>query len=81
MVRVDGVAMSYRALCQLSDVTCARKQIQVNSVLSHMWQEEVHSHVGRNVVLTMFDDRHPEFVQKVLHRVLSLRRSVARVFV
>lgn len=71
MLRVKGQSMSYRQFCE--SVKCTGKRMQVNSVLSHLWNDEMHHD---NVALTMFDARHPESIQKALHRLISLRRSV-----
>lgn len=71
LIRVDGVSTSYREYCQA--VACSTNRMAVNSVLSHLWTEEVHSH---GVVLTMFDARHPETVQKVLHRAIASGRQL-----
>lgn len=70
MLRMAGVSLSYREFCESHK--CDNKRMPVNSVLSHVWEEESHG----NVVLTMFDSRHPEVFQKAIHRLTSLRRSV-----
>lgn len=75
MVRFKGEGMSYRQLCGTEEVSCNRRRMSVNSVLSHLWTEvRVHD----DVVLTMLDARHPEFVQKSLHRLVSVKRSIAK---
>lgn len=73
MLRVAGESMSYRAFCETR--ACDTKRMLVNSVLSHVWEEETHN---GNVVLTMLDSRHPESFQKAIHRITSLKRSVVR---
>lgn len=71
MVRVNGLTKSYSQYCELNK--CAKDKMEVNSVLSHIWQDEDH---GNGVQLTMFDVRHPEMVQKVLHRLTAVRRGI-----
>lgn len=72
MIRVNDKAMSYGEYCKV--VKCQVKDnVLVNSVLSHIWEEESH---GSNVKLTMFDIRHPEFIQSILHRTMSATRRL-----
>lgn len=77
MVRVNGMATSYRELCNRAGVACESKRMAVNSVLSHLWEETTHDD---GVSLTMLDARHPETLQKMMHRAIAVRRSIARVF-
>lgn len=74
MLRVDGKKVSYALYCETKE--CTTGSVEVNSVMSHMWKEEEHD----GAVLTMFDHRHPEIVQKVLHRLISFRRAAAKKF-
>lgn len=71
MLRVHGMPMSYYAYCQRSEVVCVGKQVKVNSVMSHLWKDANHSN---GVLLTMLDSRHPEIVQRMLHRSIALVR-------
>lgn len=73
MVRLNGKAISYAALCE--ERKCTIDRMQVNSVLSHKWTEQEHDN---GVVLTMLDARHPETVQKSLHRLTSARRAISK---
>lgn len=75
MLRVEGKSVSYREYCEV--VSCDKKTMKVNSVFSHMWEEQTHNN---GVVLTMFDGRHPETVQKALHQLMAAGRSVANRF-
>lgn len=75
MVRVNGMATSYREYCNRAGVSCESKRMAVNSVLSHLWEETRHDD---GVSLTMLDARHPETLQKMMHRAIAIRRSVAR---
>lgn len=75
MVRVAGKSISYRQLCKSTN--CEKRNMLVNSVLAHAWTETMHD---GNTALTMFDARHPEFVQRVVHRVISMRRAIIRPF-
>lgn len=75
MVRVAGKSISYRQLCERR--ACEKRSMPVNSVLVHAWEETTHE---EDVVLTMFDARHPELVQRVLHRITALNRAVRRTF-
>lgn len=76
MLRVEGKSMSYREYCSI--VKCSKDEMDVNSVMSHVWKETAHDN-GR-AMLTMYDARHPESLQRMVHRVTALRRTVSRVF-
>ena len=70
MVRLNGENLSYKQLCER--VVCTKKTTVVNSVFSHVWEERVHG----DVALTMYDVRHPEMMQLMLHRVMHLVRKI-----
>ena len=46
----------------------------MNSVYTHVWEEKMHG----DVALTMYDARHPEMMQRVLHRVSQAVRKIIR---
>lgn len=72
LVRYNGKALSYAGYCDL--VECEKKDnVLVNSVLSHKWVDEAHH--DNTVHLTMFDARHPETTQKLLHRFIEFKRK------
>ena len=74
MIRtVDGSKLSYRQLCEQDNIKCSRRMVKVNSVLSHRWVEESHDN---GLKLTMFDVRHPESVQKMVHAAIHASRRV-----
>lgn len=73
MIRIDGKAASYAQYCER--YACAENKMEVNSVLSHIWEDENH---GNGFELTMFDYRHPENLQIVLHRLTAMRRDIAK---
>lgn len=73
MIRIDGKAASYVQYCER--YACADNKMEVNSVLSYMWEDEDHDN---GVKLTMFDVRHPEKVQIILHRLTAVRRDIAK---
>lgn len=66
----DGTSISYHDYC-LENV-CERRLVKVNSVFSHLWKETVHG----DVRLTMFDVRHPEKAQKLLHWTMHKFRGL-----
>lgn len=68
---VSGSPMSYRDYCNTT--LCVERVSLVNSVLSHIWNDEMHH--GK-VQLTMYDARHPTSMQKVLHRAIAAGRVV-----
>lgn len=70
MVRVDGNPISYRQLCDIRE--CTKRNMLVNSVLSHVWKEIEHD----GVTMTMFDTRHPEAAQKAFHWTIAQKRRV-----
>lgn len=67
---------SYKTFCAV--YKCERKRMLVNSVWSHMWDENHHGVVNaqENVKLTMFDQRHPQSMQLALHRIMATARQV-----
>lgn len=74
MIRTaDGSKLSYRQLCDQDDIQCSRRMVKVNSVLSHRWVEETHDN---GLKLTMFDVRHPESIQKIVHAAIHTSRRV-----
>lgn len=73
MVRVAGLPMSYRQLCETR--ACQTKLVAVNSVFTHVWQEREHD----GVVMTMFDHRYPEMAQKALHWTIKNARRVVAI--
>lgn len=73
MLKIQGTPVSYRQFCDI--VRCERTTMHVNSVLSHIWEDEEHD---RGIVLTMLDVRHPERVQTIVHRTVAARRAVRR---
>lgn len=75
LLRVDGRPVSYRDFCAMA--VCERRFMNVNSVLAHRWKEEIHAD---GVVLTMLDARHPERLQRLLHRFLAVRRAFVSRF-
>lgn len=89
MVRVDGTTMSYDDYCALSGVSCSQREMVVNAVYSHMWDEMTHvtrlqdpssSSASHNVELTMFDARYGETQQIVLHAAMRNMRRVRKRF-
>ena len=70
MVRMNGESLSYKQLCER--VVCTKKTMAVNSVYTHVWEEKMHG----DVALTMYDARHPEMMQRVLHRVSQAVRKI-----
>lgn len=71
---VSGSPMSCCEYCD--SVLCVERLTLVNSVLSHIWRDELHH---GNVQLTMYDVRHPAVMQKVLHRAISASRLLFQV--
>lgn len=65
-------SVSYRQLCEDSNVKCRKDLMKVNSVWTDVWEDVDHGRVS----VTMFDVRYSETAQKVLHRVM---RSVRRI--
>ena len=72
MIRMKGENLSYEQLCER--VVCTKKTIVVNSVFTHVWEEKMHE----DVALTMYDIRHPEMMQQMLHRVSQAVRKIIR---
>lgn len=75
VVIVRGKHLSYREYCTVLKCTTAR--MEVNSVLSHIWDDEQHA---GDVKLTMLDARHPAMLQRLLHRFIHTRRSLQSSF-
>lgn len=70
---------SYKTFCSV--YKCERKRMLVNSVWSHIWNENEHgvideSQENENMKLTMFDQRHPQSMQLALHRIMATTRRV-----
>lgn len=72
-VRVDKTSISYQELCDRL-ASCEVQNISVNSVFSHIWDEETHDN---GVVLTMYDNRYPELAQRALHWAVKYTRRVS----
>lgn len=72
VVRFRGRTASYAELCAGGDVQCGEDRMLVNSVWTHAWVERAHG----DAVLTMYDVRHGERAQRMLHRVMRVMRMV-----
>lgn len=73
-IRLNGVSISYRQMCEEQLLSCRRDVAKVNSVWTHIWEEVTHG----NTVLTMYDVRYSESAQRLLHRVMHSIRIVVR---
>lgn len=71
ILRVEGDSVSYFSYCQRSDMESMEKQIEVNSVFSHLWKDVKHSN---GVTLTILDARYPEIAQRILHLSIAFAR-------
>lgn len=70
-IRMNGMSVSYKQLCEERSVPCHRDVVKVNSVWSTIWQEKAHG----NAILTMYDVRYSETAQRLLHRVMRSVRT------